>query len=190
VGLVASLFILAGLAWWWTVDQMKGMDGGPWTELGTLGWFLGVWVMMMTAMMFPSVAPTVALYSRIEKSGNLGAPSLFTAGYLASWAGVGVLAFVVATVGGRMTGDVLAWDRAGRWVAGASCVGAQDPDGCTAQGIPSGPTRAPARGGTWVGVPYPAPAPAVAPGQSAPGFVTFQRWRTTQGLGRARGSNL
>ena len=39
------------------------MDGGPWTDLGTLGWFVGVWVVMMAAMMFPSVAPTVALYS-------------------------------------------------------------------------------------------------------------------------------
>ena len=39
------------------------MDNGPWTDLGTFGWFLCVWVVMMAAMMFPSVAPTVALYS-------------------------------------------------------------------------------------------------------------------------------
>ena len=57
VGLVALLFLLAGLAWWWTADQMQGMDGGPWTALGALGWFLGVWVVMMAAMMFPSIAP-------------------------------------------------------------------------------------------------------------------------------------
>ena len=31
------------------------MDGGPGTDLGTLGWFLGVWVVMMAAMMFPVV---------------------------------------------------------------------------------------------------------------------------------------
>jgi hypothetical protein len=36
------------------------MNNGLWTELGTLGWFLGGWVVMMTAMMFP-VAPTVTL---------------------------------------------------------------------------------------------------------------------------------
>ncbi|MFL6094060.1 MAG: DUF2182 domain-containing protein, partial [Blastococcus sp.] len=60
-GLVAVLFLLAGLGWWWTARQMRGMDEGPWTGLGTLGWFLGVWVVMMAAMMFPSVAPTVAL---------------------------------------------------------------------------------------------------------------------------------
>jgi predicted metal-binding membrane protein len=122
VGLVALLVILASLGWWWTVDQMQGMDGGPWTDLGAFGWFLGVWVVMMAAMMFPSVSPTVALYSRMTRSRNPAAPFLFTAGYLASWAGVGLLAFVTATAGGRLTGDVLAWSRAGRWVAGATLL--------------------------------------------------------------------
>jgi predicted metal-binding membrane protein len=64
IGLVAALFGVAGLGWWWTVDRMQGMDNGPWTSLGTLGWFLGIWVVMMAAMMLPSVAPTMALYSR------------------------------------------------------------------------------------------------------------------------------
>ena len=62
---------------------MQGMDGGPWTELGTLAWFVGVWVVMMAAMMFPSVAPTVALYSSMTKSRSPVAPLLFTSGYLA-----------------------------------------------------------------------------------------------------------
>ena len=34
LGLVAVLFALAGVGWWWTVDQMQGMDDGPWTGLG------------------------------------------------------------------------------------------------------------------------------------------------------------
>jgi len=37
LGLVALLFVLAGASWWWTADQMRGMDAGPWTGLGTLG---------------------------------------------------------------------------------------------------------------------------------------------------------
>ena len=45
---------------------MQGMDGGAWTDLGTFAWFVGVWVVMMAAMMFPSVAPTVALYSKLR----------------------------------------------------------------------------------------------------------------------------
>ena len=67
LGLIALLFALAALAWWSTADRMAGMDDGPGTALGALGWFLGVWVVMMAAMMFPSVAPTVALYSRMTK---------------------------------------------------------------------------------------------------------------------------
>jgi predicted metal-binding membrane protein len=122
LGLVVLLFALAGIGWWETVDQMRGMDGGPWTGLGTLAWFVGVWVVMMAAMMFPSVAPTVALYSRMTRRRTPVAPLLFTSGYLVAWAGVGVLAFAAASAGGRISGDVLAWDRAGRWIAGATLI--------------------------------------------------------------------
>ena len=98
------------------------MDGGPWTELGTLSWFVGVWVVMMAAMMFPSVAPTVALYARMTESRSPLAPLLFTSGYLATWTSVGASAFVLAAGGSRISGDVLEWDRAGRWVAAATLI--------------------------------------------------------------------
>jgi predicted metal-binding membrane protein len=124
LGLVALLVVLAAVGWWWTVDEMKGMDGGPWTDLGTLGWFVGVWVVMMAAMMFPSVAPTVALYSHMTKSRSPIAPLVFTSGYLATWTSVGLCAFVVANEGGRISGDLLAWERGGRWIAGLTLIGA------------------------------------------------------------------
>ena len=122
IGLVALLFALAGTGWWSTVDRMRGMDAGPWTGLGTLGWFLGVWVVMMAAMMFPSVAPTVALYSRMTRARSRLAPLLFAAGYLVPWAAAGLLAFAIGIAGHPIAGDVLAWDRAGRWIAGATLV--------------------------------------------------------------------
>jgi predicted metal-binding membrane protein len=122
LGLVAALFALAGVGWWWTAEQMRGMDQGPWTALGGLGWFLGVWLVMMAAMMFPSVAPTVALYSRMTKQKSPLSPLLFTAGYLVTWTGAGLGAFALAAVLGGIPGDVLAWDHAGRWVAGATLV--------------------------------------------------------------------
>jgi predicted metal-binding membrane protein len=122
LGLVALLFALAGLGWWSTVDRMRGMDNGPWTDLGTAAWFLGVWVVMMGAMMFPSVSPTVALYSRMTKERDPRAPILFTAGYLVTWAVVGLVAFAAAAVVRGIAGDVLAWDRAGRWVAGVTLL--------------------------------------------------------------------
>lgn len=124
LGLVAVLFALAGVGWWWTARQMRGMDQGPWTGLGTLGWFLVVWVVMMAAMMLPSVAPTVALYSRMARRRSPLSPLLFVAGYLITWAAAGLAVFAVATLVDRLAGDVLAWDRAGRWVAGATLVAA------------------------------------------------------------------
>ena len=120
--LVAALFALAGAGWWWTVHGMRGMDQGPWTELGTLGWFLGAWVVMMAAMMFPSVAPTVALYARMTGRRSPIAPLLFAGGYLATWAGAGLVAFVLAGLLGLIPGDPLAWERAGRWIAGATLI--------------------------------------------------------------------
>jgi len=122
LGLVTLLFVLAGVGWWWTLDQMHGMESGPWTSLGTLGWFLGVWVVMMAAMMFPSVAPTVALYSRMSGERSPLLSLVFAAGYLVTWVGAGLLAFSIAFGGHRVAGDVLAWDRAGRWVAGGTLV--------------------------------------------------------------------
>jgi predicted metal-binding membrane protein len=73
---------------------------------------------MMAAMMFPSVAPTVALYSRMTRGRSPVQPLVFTSGYLLVWAGAGVVAFAISELGGHALGDVLAWDRAGRWLAG------------------------------------------------------------------------
>jgi len=121
LGLVVAMFALAGVGWWWTVRQMRGMDEGPWTGLGTFGWFVGVWVVMMAAMMFPSVAPTVALYARMTGERRL-LPVWFTGGYLATWAGAGVAAFLVAAVARQVAGGALAWEHAGRPVAGATLL--------------------------------------------------------------------
>jgi predicted metal-binding membrane protein len=122
LGLVLLLFALAAAGWWWTADRMRGMDNGPWTDLGALGWFLAVWVVMMAAMMFPSVSPTVALYSRMTKQRSPLSPMLFTAGYLGCWAAAGLLVFGIAVATDAIFGDIFAWDRAGRWAAGATLV--------------------------------------------------------------------
>jgi predicted metal-binding membrane protein len=122
LGLVAALFAIAAVGWWSTSARMGGMDEGPWTALGALGWFLGAWVVMMAAMMLPSVAPTVALYSRMtrERSGVL--PAVFSAGYLLTWAAAGVLAFAIGRATGLVDGDVFSWNDAGRWVAGGTLL--------------------------------------------------------------------
>jgi predicted metal-binding membrane protein len=120
--LIGVLFALAAIGWWWTVDEMRGMDNGPWTALGAGSWFLGVWVVMMAAMMFPSVSPTVALYSRMTNGRPVVRPLIFALGYLLTWAAAGALALALAYAGGRVVGDFLAWDRGGRWVAATTLI--------------------------------------------------------------------
>jgi predicted metal-binding membrane protein len=115
------LLALAVLAWQWSAHWMSGMDDGPWTALGSLGSFLGVWVTMMAAMMLPSVAPTIALYSKMTRQRSPWLPLLFTAGYLVTWTAAGLVAFGIA-VGADQFGDVLAWDRGGRALAGITLL--------------------------------------------------------------------
>jgi predicted metal-binding membrane protein len=120
LGIVAVLFALAAIGWWWTIIEMRGMDDGPWTALGTFGWFLGVWVVMMAAMMFPSVSPTVALYARMSRSRVR--PVVFTTGYVATWAAAGVVAFLIALTATHAGHGALRWDKAGQGLAGVTLL--------------------------------------------------------------------
>ncbi len=79
---------------------------------------------MMAAMMFPSVAPTVALYSRMARRQPRPAPLAFTLGYLLVWTAAGLLAYAAFDVARRALGSELAWDQAGQWVAGGTLVAA------------------------------------------------------------------
>jgi len=124
LGLTALLLLVAVVAWWSTADRMSGMDAGPGTALGALGWFLGVWVVMMAAMMLPSTAPTVALYAQMARRRAPVAPLLFAGGYLLTWAAAGLVAYTVFDAGRALLGDRLTWDGAGRWIAGTTLVAA------------------------------------------------------------------
>jgi predicted metal-binding membrane protein len=108
---------LALAAWWSTADRMAGMDAGPGTAPGALSWFLGVWVVMMAAMMFPSLAPTTALYARMTRQRGLDRALLFTSGYLLVWGIAGLIAYGLFALGRSVFGDVLAWHAGGRWFA-------------------------------------------------------------------------
>jgi predicted metal-binding membrane protein len=117
LGLVVLLLTAAGLAWWSTADRMAGMDAGPGSDLGALGWFLGVWVVMMAAMMFPSLAPTVALYAKMTRQRGTSLGVLFTSGYLLVWGAAGALAYGLFRLGASLFGGDLAWHTGGRWLA-------------------------------------------------------------------------
>jgi predicted metal-binding membrane protein len=101
---------------------MHGMDAGPWTALGSLGWFLGVWVVMMAAMMFPSVAPVIALYTRVTRDSSPASPWLFAGGYLLVWSVAGLVAFLVGWAATAVLGDWVTWDRAGHALAAGTLL--------------------------------------------------------------------
>jgi predicted metal-binding membrane protein len=124
LALVAALFGVAALGWVWSARAMRGMDSGPWADLGSLGWFLGVWVVMMAAMMLPSVAPTIALYSRLRRASSPLSPWLFAAGYLLTWAAAGLVAYGVGGVARAALGETLRWNGAGRNIAGVTLLAA------------------------------------------------------------------
>jgi predicted metal-binding membrane protein len=118
--LAAVLLSLAAVAWLVTADRMSGMDAGPGTDLGTLGFFLVVWLVMMAGMMFPSVLPMVVVYDRVSR--EPGRTPFFVAGYLITWTFAGLVAYGLFAAGRALFGDALAWDSAGRYVAASVLV--------------------------------------------------------------------
>ena len=101
---LTALFLLAAaaVAWVVTVDRMQGMDAGPGTDLGSFGWFAGIWAVMMAAMMLPSLVPMAGAYARQARGGkrevtprSLLRTTLFTVGYLLVWVLVGLVAWVL-----------------------------------------------------------------------------------------------
>ena len=121
-----ALIVVAATCWAITAQRMQGMDIGPGTPLGGLGWFAGVWVTMMAAMMLPSVVPMALTYAgesrRTGARVSTAATSVFTCGYLLTWAAAGVVAYGVIQ-GVRTLGvSWLDWDRGGPYVAGGVIV--------------------------------------------------------------------
>jgi predicted metal-binding membrane protein len=103
---------------------MAGMDAGPGTDPGTLGFFIGVWVVMMAAMMFPSIAPMVVMHARIQEGRRergqrvgVGATTMFVGGYLIAWTAAGLVAYGIYRLGKAITGDAFSWDNAGPYLA-------------------------------------------------------------------------
>ena len=127
----AVLIALAAVAWTVSDLRMSGMDSGPGSPLGTFSFFLITWIVMMTAMMFPSVGPMVAMYVSIQSGRRrqsdgvaTGAVALFVAGYLLVWSASGVAAYFGVKLGARLGGSSITWAHGGRWIAAGILLGA------------------------------------------------------------------
>ncbi len=102
VATIGILGVLAAAAWYLTVRQARDM-GGMVTGLGQVGSripndmaapvFMGMWLTMMVAMMFPTIAPMVLAHRMVvRKRGEGWLPTAgFILGYLTVWTAIGVI---------------------------------------------------------------------------------------------------
>jgi predicted metal-binding membrane protein len=130
-GLIGLLVVLAFVGWLVTDERMQGMDAGPGTDPGALGFYVGVWVVMMAAMMFPSIAPMVVMYARVQEGNRergrttaRGATAVFVGGYVLTWTLAGLAGYAILETGRGLEIDALSWDRAGPYIAGGVIVAA------------------------------------------------------------------
>jgi predicted metal-binding membrane protein len=122
---VLALLTVAALAWLLTAKRMSGMDAGPGTDPGSLGFYMTAWVAMMAAMMFPSAAPMVVAHSMVQRrrrelgraDRGTGQTIAFAGGYLVAWATFGIAAYGLFELVRSLDVEALAWDQDGRWVA-------------------------------------------------------------------------
>ena len=92
----AALLLTAAAAWAVTLVLAHGMAGMAGTMGLTVAAFVGVWTLMMAAMMLPSVTPTASLYSRSVVTNRPARLTCLLIGYLLVWAAAGIPAFGLA----------------------------------------------------------------------------------------------
>jgi predicted metal-binding membrane protein len=124
VQLTVLLLGTALVLWIVVIWRMRGMDAGPGTDLGGFGWYLGVWVTMMAAMMLPAVVPMLLLFDKVSaeraRRGRAVIPTwIFASSYLAVWAAYGVGAYGLYRGVDALHLGFLAWDRGGPYVVAA-----------------------------------------------------------------------
>ncbi|MFD0316256.1 DUF2182 domain-containing protein [Streptomyces flavalbus] len=114
----ALMVLIAALAWVLTVAQSRDMAMEPGTMGLALPLFLALWVVMMAAMMLPSVAPVALTWVRAIGRTTSGAAralrtGAFVGGYLLAWTAFGLLAYGLLAAAGDL---VDARPGAARWV--------------------------------------------------------------------------
>jgi predicted metal-binding membrane protein len=129
IALATALLAGALVAWIVSIARMRGMDEGPGTDLGGLGWYLGIWVTMMAAMMLPSVAPMVLFFARVSRQraerGSEHVPTWnFVTAYFAVWTAYGLVGYGLYRIVTAFDTGFLAWGHAGPYVAGGAIAAA------------------------------------------------------------------
>ena len=109
--IVAALLACAAAAWLLTIRQAASMGMGG-VAMMDAGLFLVTWVVMMVAMMFPSVVPIVLAHASVSRS--RGASSLptaaFVAGYLLVWTAAGLVPLaVIQVLSSSLSAPIAGW---------------------------------------------------------------------------------
>jgi predicted metal-binding membrane protein len=110
--IVAALLVCAAAAWVVTTQQAASMAGMGGIAMVGAGLFLVTWVVMMVAMMFPTIAPMVLTHASVVRSRGegTGATVAFVLGYLVVWAAVGLVPLaVIQLLGSASAAPVSAW---------------------------------------------------------------------------------
>jgi predicted metal-binding membrane protein len=127
--LLTSLLAAAVLAWVGTRQRMLGMDAGPGTDPGSLGFYTASWVLMMGAMMLPSAAPMVLTFASVGRRRPEPRPAdrvlstwLFVGGYLVVWTAFGLAAYALFVGVRSLSIGALFWHHGGPYLAGTVLV--------------------------------------------------------------------
>ena len=106
--ILGSLLVLAAAAWGILIWQWAVMDD----EMSlTMGFgapvFIALWIAMMVAIMFPTAAPMIMMFTRIhakkEERGQPFVPTwVFAGSYLLVWAASGIVAYGAAVLGDEL----------------------------------------------------------------------------------------
>lgn len=129
--ILTALAVLAAGAWavlLWQAGGMSSQGMGPTMGMGA-ALFIGIWIAMMVAMMFPAAAPMILLFAQVQagkrQQGRVAVPTwLFTTTYLLVWSAVGAIAYAAAIVAERIGGNSSWFMSNGQRVAGVVLIAA------------------------------------------------------------------
>ena len=93
IGIVAALLLSAAVAWASTVAEAGSMAMNGGMAMMSAGLFLFTWLVMMVAMMFPSVVPMTLAFASVSRARGEGLfpTAAFIAAYLSAWTAAGLV---------------------------------------------------------------------------------------------------
>lgn len=114
VAILGALLVLAAAAWAVLVWQSSMTDTDDMENMLTMDMgvplFLAIWAAMMVAMMFPTAAPMILTFAKVQQGKQQGGKPyvptwVFVSAYLAIWTAFGALAYAAALGATELAGN-------------------------------------------------------------------------------------